>query len=162
MILTLIPNELYIGDISSFYATDFIKNTISIIFDSSDIYPTKKMREFYDKHNIIYIKSNTIDDENYNIIAEFEKLIHEITNESVVLIICNCAISRSVSYAILYLLKIKNMYFYDALIITKRVVNNMSPNIGFIKQIIQYEHQLFGINSLNVKEYIKLHFKKIK
>jgi protein-tyrosine phosphatase len=162
MIYSIIPNKLYIGDTHSYQAVDFIRNTIHYIIDFKDTSELEviNMDCFFKRSNIVYIKSDTPDNEIFNIICEFEyiiKLIGDVTNQSI-LMTCNCAISRSVTYSIMYLIKVKRYSLVDAFDILKKVNPYMTPNIGFVKNLILYEKLILDYNSITLKEYIKLRF----
>lgn len=164
MIYCIIPNELYIGDILSFQALDFIKNTIDFIIDFKDTNELKltNMNLFFKRNNIVYIKSYTPDNEKFNIIDEFEdimKLIGDVNNKTI-LMTCNCAISRSVTYSIMYLIKIKQYSLMTSFTTLHNINKNMTPNIGFVKNLILYEKLILDNNSITLKEYISFHFKK--
>ena len=165
MIVPVIHNELYIGDRHSFCAVDFVKNTISLIFDSSYVELTDNARAFYKRHGIVYIKSTTQDHEGYNIFDEFDKhaqlfvtAYNDGGGKGALLFVCDCAISRSVTYVLLYLLKMKQTTLKASITHIKLVVADMAPNIGFIKQLICCENQLFGTNTVTLKEYIRFYF----
>jgi protein-tyrosine phosphatase len=164
MIYRIVSNQLYIGDNNSFQAVNFIQNEIHIIIDCKDLNERtlKNMDLFFERNNIIYVKSDTYDKEGFNIIDEFEQILKLIgdTNNKSILICCNCAISRSVAYSIMYLIKIKGYSLIYSILLIKNINENMAPNIGFIKQLILYEKLILDNNSITIKEYIKLYFKK--
>lgn len=162
MIYTIIPNELYIGDKYSFVAVDFIKNTISIIIDCSEIkqpYPIP----FLEYYNIHYIKSHTIDNEWFDVVLEFNRFasMSNEFNKKAVLICCDCAISRSVTYSIMYLMLYKKINLLHSFHLLKQTNNRMCPNIGFVKQLIMFEKSILKHNSVDLKQYIKCHFHKL-
>lgn len=162
MIYRIIQNELYIGDFHSFQAVDFIKNTIDIVLDFKDSSEMQliNMALFFKRNNIVYIKSYTRDNEEFNIIYEFERIIKSIgnVNNKIILMCCNCAISRSVAYSIMYLMKFKHLSLSTSFDILKKINKNMTPNLGFVKQLLLYEKLIFKTSSITLKEYIKLHF----
>jgi protein-tyrosine phosphatase len=116
---------------------------------------------FFKRNNIVYLKSYTPDNDRFNIINEFEdimQLIGNVTNKTI-LMTCNCAISRSVAYSIMYLMKIKRYSLMHSFDILQKNNKSMTPNIGFVKKLIVYEKLIFNDNSITLKEYIKFHFK---
>ncbi len=160
MIKPIIKNKLYIGDYNYLSGIDFIKNTITILFDCSMFYPTPRVHQLFKKHNITYIKSFTNDTDVFDIILEFKNMSSYLTNNDVILICCDCAISRSISYSIMMLIHEFQFTLKDALILMKKIQPKMSPNSGFIKQLIVFEQFALGNNSINYKDYLKMHFSK--
>ena len=160
MIKPIIPNKLYIGDYDYLSGIDFIKNTITILFDCSMFYPTPRVSNFFQRHKIEYIKSYTNDSDIFDIILEFNHLSTSIKKDDVILICCDCAISRSISYCIMMLIYQFQYTLKDALILMKQIQPKMSPNSGFIKQLIVFEQFVLGHNSISYKEYLKIHFSR--
>ncbi len=162
MIYSVIQNELYIGDRLSFQAVDFVKNTIDVVIDFKDTNEIKLINTelFFKRNNITYIKSHTPDNEEFSILYEFERIITSIGNihNKIILMCCNCAVSRSVAYSIMYLIRIKRYSLIYSILLIKSINKNMAPNIGFIKQLILYEKLILDNNSITIKEYIKIHF----
>ncbi|CAF2675195.1 unnamed protein product [Rotaria sp. Silwood2] len=88
---------------------------------------------------------------------------HTIGNNSLnrILIHCEAGISRSPSIVIAYLMRYYNQSLKAAYDCVKRCKNNVGPNTGFFKQLIQFEQQLSSNNSTsgnnNFKPSISLH-----
>lgn len=162
MIKPVLINKLYIGDYHYLSGIDFIKNTITIIFDCSAFDTTIKMNTLFEKYGITYIKSHTIDNDIFDIITEFKKISCNLKPEDIVLVCCDCAISRSITYSIMMLIYFYQYTLLDALLLLKNIQQKMSPNSGFIKQLITFELLVLGSNSINYRDYLKIHFTKPK
>lgn len=66
---------------------------------------------------------------------------------------CQAGISRSGSIVLSYLMKYEKMNLQTALQHCKAVRPQISPNLGFIKQLQAYDEQLFGVCSLGFRSY---------
>ncbi|CAF3625850.1 unnamed protein product [Rotaria sp. Silwood1] len=82
-------------------------------------------------------------------------------NSNKILIHCEAGISRSPSIIIAYLMRYHNQSLKAAYDYVKKCKNNVGPNTGFFKQLIQFEQQLSSNNNIsdnnNFKPSICLH-----
>lgn len=66
------------------------------------------------------------------------------------LVHCVAGVSRSSSICIAYLMKYQNMPLDQAYRHCKRCRSVVHPNIGFFKQLVDYERRLFGRNTVRM------------
>ena len=79
--------------------------------------------------------------------------------EGSVLIHCSAGISRvimrlmqSATLVIAYIMKKKKMSFREAIRIVRKKRKNVCPNLGFERQLKEYEKEIFSRKILNEKE----------
>lgn len=73
-----------------------------------------------------------------------------------VVVHCEVGMSRSPTIVISYLMKYKNINLREAYNLVKSRRPIIQPNVGFIKQLLAYENELFGKqDTLFLAEYIK-------
>jgi len=65
-------------------------------------------------------------------------------NNENVFVHCQMGKSRSVSFIIAYLMKYEKMKFDEAYIYVKKIRRLAFPNIGFMRQLKEYEKQILG------------------
>ncbi len=82
-----------------------------------------------------------IDDNiNCDIIKHFEECYNFIENSNGnTLVMCQAGISRSSTITISYIMKKFNLSFLDSFQIVKKARKMINPNIGFVKQLADYE-----------------------
>jgi protein-tyrosine phosphatase len=61
--------------------------------------------------------------------------------------------SRSASMVIMFLMKFKKMNLQDSFSFTQKCKPDIGPNLGFIKELMSLDENLFGKNSFNFMEY---------
>ena len=81
-----------------------------------------------------------------------------INNEKIVLVNCLAGISRSSTIVIAYLMKYHHFNLKDAFLYVKSKRNQICPNKQFMDYLLDYEMQLFGINSMKYEECRRLFF----
>jgi len=105
--------------------------------------------------DLVYLNLPSEDDPLFPLSSHFEKasdFIHSAyKQEKHVLIHCQGAISRSPTIAISYLIKYQNMTLADAFLQVKTKHPNTCPNEGFCLQLIQFEFECYGQNSMKMK-----------
>lgn len=79
-----------------------------------------------------------------------DKMNEVIKKNGIVLVHCVAGISRSTSCILAYLMKHKRMRLRDAHTFVKSKRSFVRPNLGFWKQLIDYEISLFGLNSVKI------------
>ncbi len=70
------------------------------------------------------------------------------SENSKVLVHCAAGISRSTSLLLAYLMKKENMDLRSAYLHVKQIRSIVQPNSGFVLQLIEYEKEVFGRNSV--------------
>lgn len=100
----------------------------------------------YFPNKFIYMSIDVIDTENENIKQYFNitgEFIHNaIINKGKVFVHCHAGISRSSTICIAYIMKYNHMNLNNALNFVKEKRKKISPNKGFIHQLIEYEKEL--------------------
>ena len=66
------------------------------------------------------------------------------SNNSNLFVHCQMGKSRSVSFIIAYLMKFMKMKFDDAYLYVKRIRKMAFPNIGFMRELKEFEKQIFS------------------
>jgi serine/threonine/tyrosine-interacting-like protein 1 len=61
-----------------------------------------------------------------------------------ILVHCNLGISRSTTLILAYLMKTYNATLYEAFKFLRHRRPIVCPNLGFLRQLIDYEHDLFS------------------
>ena len=112
---------------------------------------------FHEENYFTYYRLDLDDDSEVSIASHLEgviSVIHKASAENVgVLVHCQAGISRSATYVIYYLMKVKGMTLKDAYEHTKGKRYNIGPNVGFMSQLVELEKQLFNSNSMDSKTY---------
>eukprot|EP01080_Neovahlkampfia_damariscottae_P001120 gene1120-10634_t len=88
----------------------------------------------------------------------FEKAHKFINKHEKVLVHCLGGASRSVTITISYLMKNEKMNLSDAYKLIKRKRFIINPNIGFMRQLMKYEIELYSIQTINYEEYVTQFF----
>lgn len=149
----LIPNKLYLGSIVA--ARDLEKINLFQIKGILNCSPS--IRNYFESKCVYY--NIDIEDQVQCDISSFFEATHEfVAKQGCVLIHCLGGASRSVTFCISYLMKYQNMNLKESydFIRDKRFI--IHPNIGFMKQLLEYELKLFGKNSLDWGKYIAQHY----
>jgi len=82
---------------------------------------------------------------------ETTQFIHtHITNGKNVLVHCKAGASRSATMVIAYLMKYNNLTLKEAFLLVKERRKLVHPNIGFWKQLVEYEKEIYGVNTVNM------------
>ncbi|XP_018567369.1 dual specificity protein phosphatase 18-like [Anoplophora glabripennis] len=104
--------------------------------------------------DVIYHRINIIDSGNSRILPFFDEtadLIHEVCSAGKkTLVYCVAGVSRSATICIAYLMKHHQLPLLEAYNFVKLRRPRIKPNCGFFKQLIEYEKQLFGSNTVHM------------
>lgn len=104
--------------------------------------------------DIVYVKVPVMDRINCDLVQHFDTvsdLIHEIkTSGGKTLLHCVAGVSRSASLCIAYLMKYQHMSLLEAYNYVKSKRAQIKPNNGFFRQLIEFEMQLFGRNTVKM------------
>jgi protein-tyrosine phosphatase len=148
--------NLFLGDIVSATNDKCLQN-IDIVVDVSNVqYPEK----IVEGHSIQYHHISIEDNREVDISCYFNKFVN-IVNDAQhanknVLVHCVNGVSRSVTLVLCFLMG-NNMSLKDALIFLKSKRTQYSkPNIGFFKQLLSFEKEMYGTNSITYSECIKM------
>ncbi len=149
-----IINNLYLGDIEAAESEDLLSDhNIKRIINISNKSRQAPFTRYTSSIETIHMDIDDNRDE--NISQFFEKFFTYVNEtEGNVLVHCMNSVSRSVSLVISYL--IYSMSFREAIIYLKSKRTQYSrPNIGFIKQLIEWETEIRGSNSLSLSEAVR-------
>ena len=150
----IIKNKLYLGDMFDANNETFIKNkNISCI-----ICVAEKLKITNTDSNIKVYKYELSDDYNCNISLYFDEIYDIINKENIVLVNCVAGISRSSTIIIAYIMKYYKLDLKNTFIGVRNERNRICPNKNFMKCLLDYELTLFGKNSLNYEDCIKLFY----
>lgn len=156
MSLTKIIDNLYLGsynDIIKEYFKDIGANVIiNVAYECS--YECKNMFNCNDEIKYYYYpyhdRPQTMINEVFDEIAD---LIHKnIEQKKTVFIHCYAGKSRSASFILAYLMKYKN-YDLDTAYNYVNDLREIYPNLGFLKQLMDYEIKLTGQSTLDFDKY---------
>ncbi|GFY39222.1 dual specificity protein phosphatase 19 [Trichonephila inaurata madagascariensis] len=95
-----------------------------------------------------YKRLNIRDHPDMNIRRHFEecfKFIDQGRRQGWVYVHCNAGISRAATICISYLMSRQRMHLQDAINKVKDARPIISPNTGFLKQLREYENEIFGL-----------------
>ena len=103
------------------------------------------------------VKLKCEDSPDYNLKKHFEDIaetIHKAKEKNgKVFVHCIGGISRSASLVLAYLVRIERMTLYDAHALVKSKRSFIRPNAGFWEQLVQYEKEVLGSNSVTMMKY---------
>jgi len=103
-----------------------------------------------------YYQIPIVDQEMENIMqyfpAAFEFIEKAMSEKSAILVHCVAGSSRSATIVIAYLMKYNNMSLKDAFVLCRKKRNIVSPNKGFMSQLIVFENQLYSTNTVTTLE----------
>jgi len=123
-----------------------VVNILNMAVEIEDKFPV----EFH------YKKIPLEDDENQDIRSHFEETSEWIERARVkgelVIVHCAAGVSRSATIVLAYLMSKERMKLKDAFAFVKKKRPVISPNSGFLFQLWKYEEELFGENSISVRE----------
>ena len=136
---------IFLGDIVAAENEELLKrNGVKIVISLV----REKYKRFKD---FIYYDFPIEDNRNENIACIFEETNKILKSNENVFVHCQNAVSRSVTIVLAYL-----MYCGNDLKTSLNLLQNRKtytkPNIGFCKQLIIYEKQLFGKNSISLQK----------
>lgn len=149
----ILPKKLYLGGIhSASNEKKFKEYQISAILNCSP-----GVKNYFEK-TLLY-KNLDIQDDVKHKIEDLFKEAHEFINDNkVVLVHCLGGASRSVTIVISYLMKYKGMTLQESYQMLKEKRFIIRPNIGFMRQLLDYEVELYGKESLDFQDYISEFF----
>ena len=145
----IIKGKLYLGDMFDANNKGLLdQNRITGIFCvAANLQSNLSVQINYKVYNY-----NMLDYDGFDISEYFDEITGRIENEEVALVHCAAGVSRSASIVLAYLMKYHNISLKDALYLVKQKRPIISPNRGFIRQLIEYENKLFKKNSITFEE----------
>jgi protein-tyrosine phosphatase len=145
--MSKILDNLYLG------SYDDIKKNIHIAVESKLVINVSKECKY--ETEIEQLKLEYADNPNVNILENVnnicDKIHQHISNNETVFIHCWMGKSRSATLVLAYLITHQNFSLKEALDHVKSI-RNINPNIGFMRQLIQYELQLKNKASITKNE----------
>ena len=142
-------NNIYLGDITAANDPNCLK-TIDIIINISN-------SRYEQASNIEYHHFDLEDNRNADISQFFDKFIAIVndSNDRHILVHCMNGVSRSVTLVLYYLMTIGMKLSDASQYLKSKRKQNTRPNIGFFKQLLSIEKQLYESNSMTIKDFIK-------
>jgi protein-tyrosine phosphatase len=134
-----ITEYLYIGSLNDVLKLPLGSKKFSLIISLCN---SSKYPEF--KHiPVIHIDIEDSEDVNiYKYFSYTNSLIERAKEDGNVLVHCRAGISRSVSIVLAYMMKTYRMSLDEAIHHVKNIRRIANPNIGFLKQLSEYEEKL--------------------
>jgi protein-tyrosine phosphatase len=118
--------------------------------------------------NFEYLKLG-LKDESSEIISEhfipaIEFIQKHVDQGKNVLVHCMAGKSRSVTIILAYLIHSQKYSLQDALKLVLKKNSNVCPNLGFFKQLVEFELEIRGSNSINIEQYASIiaHLSKVR
>ena len=111
---------------------------------------------YVEYEGIQYYHFDVEDDKHVDIaayFASFEAILRR-HSEQPILIHCINSVSRSVTFALYYLMTMMNLKEAFMLLTSKRT-QYTKPNIGFIKQLLAFERSKYGQNSMTIQDFYR-------
>lgn len=153
--ITNICEYLYLGDKECSQNYEILNN-----HKISNIINLSNSKEYIKYDSIKYNDIEIEDNKEVKIINYFEECINlikdSILQKKNILVHCMNGVSRSVTIIIVYLIN-EGYSLEEALIYVKknREQQYTQPNIGFFKQLLEFEKIKHKKNSISLKDYIK-------
>ena len=146
--ISRITDTLYLSGASAITANRLraigITHVINCTIDVPDVYID----------NIDVVRIPLDDSPSSKLLPYFDKAADRIQQVAAVggktLVHCVAGVSRSASICIAYLMKFHGMTLLDAYHFVKKARPVIRPNVGFFKQLIEYERKLYNRNSVTM------------
>lgn len=147
-----IIDNIFLGDIEAPKSNLMLVNKIKHVFNISN----SRYEQIESLNQVIYYHYDIDDERNQDILQFFNDFITIVSNSSSnILVHCANSVSRSVTLVLSYL--IQKMSLKEAIIYLKsRRSQYTKPNIGFMKQLLTYEKNIYQTNSLTLQEFLAL------
>lgn len=121
------------------------RNIKSIFTLNVEKYDTKCRKKNMEARGIAHLFICIDDRPDENIKHHLDTGVKYIHGAGPILVHCSAGISRSASFVIAYLIRYKNMSVNEALAFCRSRRRRVNPNIGFIKQLREYEVKYKGV-----------------
>jgi len=149
----ILPNQLYLGPALQNQKEELQKDAPSVTHIAN--ITQHEPSPFPDVFK--YLRISILDQDTVRIYERFDdfiKFVDEALSEGgAVYVHCSAGVSRSSSFVIAYLIQRKGMTLKEAFEFVKQRRSAISPNLGFMKQLIELEFEVHGKESISMKEY---------
>ncbi|KAG5898926.1 hypothetical protein JTB14_007961 [Gonioctena quinquepunctata] len=155
--LSELTDNLILTSASNVNQQTLESNSISCIISCAPELPESPLHD-----DVIYHKIEVIDSGCSRILHHFDPaadLIHQVSSlGGKTLVYCVAGVSRSASICLAYLMKYQRLSLLEAYNYVKLRRPRIRPNCGFFKQLIEYEKQLFGCNTVQMvfNEFVQM------
>ena len=150
----ILENKLWIGSIQA--AKD--QKSFEEIGFTGVLNCSSGIQNYFENSTIEYLNI-TVEDKIETNLKEVFEIAHKFINKhKKVLVHCLGGASRSVTIIISYLMKNEKLNLRESYKMIKRKRFIINPNIGFIKQLMKYEFELYSIQTINYEEYVTQFF----
>ena len=126
---------------------------------------TSDRPNYFETAGVKYLQVKVNDHRDDDIHQYFEQTSCFIENAkqsgSSVLVHCQKGMSRSSTIVLAYLMRFADMNLISAFSHTKKIRPLISPNVGFMEQLLKLEYNLYQNNSLDITQYTKDRFSKV-
>lgn len=144
--MTRITDNLFLTGVGGMTRDNFQRNHIDFVVNITLDAP------FYE--NVESMRLPLEDDSSANILSHLDtacdKIHEQVSRNKHVLVHCVAGVSRSATVVIAYLMKYKHIDLRTAFNYCYNLRPVIRPNNGFMMQLINYEHQLFGRTSVHM------------
>lgn len=143
-------NSFFLENIGGLYLSNYIAAKNENLLKSLNIGAVLTVAEeikFQYKEDIINENICAKDFEDYNIFQNFEKcfnFIDKYRKKTNVLVHCYAGVSRSATIIIGYIMKNEKKKFIDVFNMVRKIRKQVSPNMGFVYQLKNYEQEIFN------------------
>ena len=139
-----IIDNLYLGDIESATSSNLIKSKIEIVVNISNTH-------YNELNNVQYYHYDIDDESDVDISKYFDEFINIVNNnkEKNILVHCQNSVSRSVTLVLAYLISRGNTLVEAFEYLKSKRTQYTCPNRGFLKQLSEYEMNIYGSISIN-------------
>ncbi|RWS09647.1 dual specificity protein phosphatase 14-like protein [Dinothrombium tinctorium] len=151
--VSMITNSLGLTGVGGLTQENFERHQFNCVISAAP------EREF-NPQNIDYIKIDVYDEQQSDLSQYFDMIADKISevesNGGKTLIHCMAGVSRSSTLVIAYLIKHRRMTLREALIQVKQKRSCVRPINAFLKQLMQFEKQVLGTNSIHMSISLKM------
>jgi dual specificity phosphatase 12 len=147
-----ITDKIYLGDIDGSKNYKFLKeNRINYVLSLAGEKSIEYDEKLKIKQKIIYVD----DFFDVNIFQFFKECIEFIENADKVFVHCSAGVSRSATIVIAYFMYKEKKSYYEAYFFVKNKRKFISPNGGFVEQLLNFEKLLkeneYDLNKIKFK-----------
>lgn len=152
-ISVIIKDKLYLGNERGSQNFELLKSHgITAILNCSSDSP----EYFNDKFS--YLKLNLEDIFEEDLSKHFEKAHQFLENNDRIFIFCQSGISRSASILLSFMMKKLQLTLKFSFEKMKEIRQGVLPNVSFMWQLIKYEKEILGSESMSFIEYVTFFF----
>ncbi|XP_031343255.1 dual specificity protein phosphatase 14 isoform X1 [Photinus pyralis] len=148
--ITEVTRSLFLCSATSVHTSTLQLLGVSFVINATVELPDTPLPE----KTVKYYRIRAFDSPNQNIRQYFDisaDLIHQISlRDGKTLIHCTAGVSRSATLCIAYLMKYHKLSLIESYNYLKLRRPIIKPNCGFFRQLIEYERELFGNNTVKL------------